>query len=100
MKVRMTKPAQRRLNQIDDYYKEQGNKRHGTRLRKSIVKQSRLLSKHPEMGPEEPNLKHLGQGHRFILVEKLYKVVYLIAKPIIFITDVFDTRQDPDKMKG
>ena len=100
MKVRMTKPAQRRLNQIDDYYKDNGNKRHGAKLRRAIVKQSKLLSDNPEMGQEEPHLKGLGQGHRYILVERIYKMIYLIAKPFIFITDIFDTRQDPDKMKG
>lgn len=27
------------------------------------------------------------------------KVIYLIAKPFIVIADIFDVRQDPDKMK-
>lgn len=39
------------------------------------------------------------QGHRSLLVGTLYKIVYLIAAPVILITDVFDVRQDPEKMK-
>lgn len=51
------------------------------------------------LGQEEERLKHFGKGHRYILVEKTYKVIYRAAKHIIFVTDVFDTRQDPDKMR-
>ena len=50
-------------------------------------------------GPPEEWFESLGQGHRSLLVGTLYKIVYLIKKPIIFITDVFDVRQAQDKMK-
>ncbi|MEO0728618.1 MAG: type II toxin-antitoxin system RelE/ParE family toxin [Bacteroidota bacterium] len=99
MKVKITKPAQRRLQQIDDYYRKQGNRSHTNKLKKDIRKKSKLLSDSPEMGQEEDYLKELGQGHRYVIVAKLYKLIYLIAAPFIFITDIFDTRQDPDKMK-
>jgi len=99
MKVRITKPAQRRLRQIDDYYRKKGNRSHITKLRKDIRKKAKLLSRNPEMGQEEEYLKELGQGHRYIIVAKLYKLIYLIAKPFIFITDIFDTRQNPDDMR-
>lgn len=51
------------------------------------------------MGQEEEGLKHLNRGHRYLLIKPFYKLIYLIIKPIIYITDIFDTRQDPDKMK-
>ncbi|MCB0596782.1 MAG: type II toxin-antitoxin system RelE/ParE family toxin [Lewinellaceae bacterium] len=62
MKVRITKPAQRRLRQIDDYYKKKGNRSHVTKLKKDIKKKSELLSQNPELGQEEDHLKELGQG--------------------------------------
>ncbi len=98
MKVRITKPAQRRLRQIDDYYRKKGNRSHVTKLKKDIKKKSELLSQNPELGQEEYYLKELGQGHRYIIVTKLYKLIYLVAAPFIFITDVFDTRQNPNDM--
>jgi plasmid stabilization system protein ParE len=98
MKVRITKPAQRRLRQIDDYYRKKGNRSHVTKLKKDIKKKSELLSQNPELGQEEEYLKELGQGHRYVIVTKLYKLIYLVAAPFIFITDVFDTRQNPNDM--
>ncbi len=56
MKVRITKPAQRRLRQIDDYYRKKSNRSHIIRLRKDIRKKAKLLSQNPEMGQEEEYL--------------------------------------------
>lgn len=51
------------------------------------------------MGQKEEYLEHLGKGHRYLVVEKHYKVIYRIENDIVYITDVFDTQQDQDKMK-
>ena len=56
MKVKITKPAQRRLDKIDNNY----GKKYGRKLRKDIVEKSKLLSEYPEIGQEEDNLKKLG----------------------------------------
>ena len=48
---------------------------------------------------EEEYLEHLEKGHRRAL-EGFYKIIYLVEGEEIFITDFFDTRQDPSKMKG
>ena len=50
------------------------------------------------MGQEEESLVELGQGHRY-LVEEHYKIIYRVIDDVVYITDIFDTRQDPDKMK-
>ncbi len=99
MKVKVTKPAEKSLDNIDAYYKKKGNRKHGRKLRKDIVKQSKLLSNNPLMGQEEESLKKLNRGHRYLLIKPFYKLIYLIIKPFIYITDIFDTRQDPNKMK-
>jgi hypothetical protein len=57
------------------------------------------LEDYPHLGQEEERLKELDQGHRYLLVDKRYKVIYLIVDPFIYITDIFDTRQDPGNMK-
>ena len=99
MKVKITNAAQRRLSKIDDYYRLKGNPKGGKKLRREVVKQGQKLGKHPEMGQEEENLKHLGLGHRYLVIKPFYKLIYLIIKPVVYITDIFDTRQDPKKMK-
>jgi plasmid stabilization system protein ParE len=65
---------------------------------KILAKAEKLLSK-PRMGQKEEYLEHLGQFHRRI-IEGNYKIIYRIAGEIIYITDIFDTRQDASKMKG
>jgi plasmid stabilization system protein ParE len=51
------------------------------------------------MAQREEFLEHLEQSHRRIVIGN-YKIVYTIKKDHVLITDIFDTRQDPKKMKG
>lgn len=99
MKVKITKPAQKRLDDIDEYYQSKGNTSKGQKLREQIVEKSKLLSENPELGAEEKYLKKLGLGHRSLVIDRFFKLIYRIVRQIIYITDIFDTRQDPDKMK-
>lgn len=57
------------------------------------------LLENPESGSKEEYLEHLGLGHRRLIVGH-FKVIYRIQGKIIFITDIFDSRQNPVKMKG
>lgn len=99
MKIKFTRNAERRLAQIRDYHASQGNPRKGVKIIKAVRKGTERLKGYPMLGQEEEGLKHFGKGHRYILVEKIYKVIYRVAKRLIFVTDIFDTRQDPDKMR-
>jgi len=68
-------------------------------IRAKILDVADSLLKNPLKGQKEPNLEHLGLGHRR-LVENHYKIIYRIEGDYIYITDIFDSRQDPEKMKG
>jgi len=96
--VKITAFAKNQLDKIDEYYKEAGYYRRGKRLRKELVKQSELLSKNPKLGQEEFYLQSLNQGHRYLLIEPCYKIIYLQIEDVIYITDLFDTRQNPTKI--
>jgi mRNA-degrading endonuclease RelE of RelBE toxin-antitoxin system len=37
--------------------------------------------------------------HRRLIVGN-YKIIYLIEDDVVYISDIFDTRQDPKKMNG
>lgn len=56
------------------------------------------LGMYPQKGQIEEYLEHLGLGHRRIVVSHC-KVIYRIEKDTVFVTDFFDTRQSPKKMK-
>jgi len=68
-------------------------------IRDQILDRADTLLKQPLIGQKEPFLEHLGFGHRR-LVEGHCKIIYKVVGEYIYITDIFDSRQDPDKMKG
>ena len=68
-------------------------------IRNRILDKADTLLQQPLMGQKEPLLEHLGLGHRRI-VEGHCKIIYKVVGEYIYITDIFDSRQDPDKMKG
>jgi len=57
------------------------------------------LDSNPHIGQKEEYLEQLGKEYRR-LVEGHFKIIHLLEGEIIYITDFFDTRQDPDTMKG
>lgn len=63
-----------------------------------ILSECEKLSRNPLKGSIEPLLQNLGIGHRRIIVGHT-KAIYRIKNKTIFITDFFDSRQDPQKMK-
>jgi plasmid stabilization system protein ParE len=69
-----------------------------SKIRKSIFNATKPLIKQPLIGQIEENLIELKQEHRY-LVEGNYKIIYRIINNDVYITDVFDTRQNPEKMK-
>jgi plasmid stabilization system protein ParE len=68
-------------------------------IRDGILDKADSLLLHPLKGQKEPFLEHLGLDHRR-LVEGHYKIIYRVVDEYIYVTDIFDSRQDPDKMKG
>ena len=68
-------------------------------IRDKILDTTDTLLEQPFAGQREYLLEHLGLGHRR-LVERHYKIIYRVEDEYIYITDIFDSRQDPVKMKG
>ena len=68
------------------------------KIRKSIFTATRQLIAQPFIGAVEENLFELKQEHRY-LVEGNYKIIYRIINNDIYITDIFDCRQNPQKLK-
>jgi len=68
------------------------------KIRKSIFNATKPLLKYPYIGVLEENLIELKQDHRY-LVDGNYKIIYRVINNVIYITDVFDCRQNPQKMK-
>ena len=100
MKVIWQPLAMQDLRDIYDYYVDNASLRFAKELKKKILDSSKYLSKHPEMGKIEENLKLPKKDYRYFLVEENYEVLYIVSETEINILGVFDTRQSPNKMKG
>ena len=68
-------------------------------LREKLFDRADELVDYPKMGQLEEYLEHLNKNHRR-LIEGYFKIIYRIEGDTIYVTDFFDTRQDPATMKG
>lgn len=91
--------AENKLEDIYSYYLIKASKRVAESLVNGIVDSTIGIEKQPEIGQVETSLEHRKQEFRY-LVFKNYKIVYWINYDFkrIEIANVFDTRQDPDKI--
>jgi plasmid stabilization system protein ParE len=97
MKIFWTKFALLSLSEIYKYYKENVNLHIANNICDSLLASARQLDKHSLSGQNEELLIDLSEDHRY-LVRGNYKIIYKIKNKKIYITDVFDTRQDPEKV--
>ncbi|NJL77296.1 MAG: type II toxin-antitoxin system RelE/ParE family toxin [Saprospiraceae bacterium] len=64
----------------------------------SIVNHVDVLETQPQIGQKEPYLLHLKRTYRRLIKEH-YKIIYSFRNNKVYIHCIFDTRQNPKKMK-
>ena len=101
MKVIYTDRAHDSLADLTDFLLEE----QGWSLERFLTFRAKLLDKADNLVTtynhyqREDYLEHLGKNHRRI-IEGHVKIIYRVEKHSIYVTDFFDSRQDPEKMKG
>lgn len=98
MQVIWTNFAVSELKSIYLYYRMVAGDSIADNIRKSVFIATKHLAKYPLSGTIEENLIDLNQEHRYLVAGK-YKIIYRVVKNNIYITDIFDCRQNPQKMK-
>ena len=98
MKVVWSAWALQQLDEIHAWYRTQASAAVADHIVEDILAVTRLLEQFPYGGQVEPWLAQQGLGHRRVVVGN-YKVVYRVLEDEVRIVDVFDSRQDPLKMK-
>lgn len=98
--VYWTRFAEDKLDDIYKYYESKVGTRIARKLISGIIDRTVGLDENPHIGQEEELLYNRPQKFRY-LVFKNYKIIYLINqnKNRIDIVNVFDTRQNPLKIK-
>jgi len=98
LKVLWTDTASGHLEDIFDYYKITASLTIARKLVKGIVRKTSSLSRYPKIGQSEPLLADKQKEYRYF-VEGNYKIVYWVDAAAVHIAAVFDTRQNPDKIR-
>ena len=100
MKIIWSGFAQKKLKNILEYYKIKATPKVAQRIVSGIVKTTLSLRDQPYIGTIEQQLKGRNKQYRYMVYKK-YKIIYSVnlENDTIEITDVFDTRQNPDKLK-
>ena len=57
-----------------------------------------LLTRFPNLGALEPELQKFGRPYRRLIIGH-FKIIYRVYDQEILVLDIFDSRQDPDRMK-
>ena len=91
--------ALRQLKEIHKYYEIEASEKTAQRLTKSIVQTTIQLESNPLIGTREPLLENTEYEYRF-LVKKNYKIIYRLDNKFVRVVSVFDTRQNPEKIKN
>lgn len=99
MKVIWSAWALQQLDEIHVWYCTRSSSTVADGIVEDIMTMTNLLEQFPYGGQVEPWLSHLGLDHRRVVAGN-YKVVYRVVGDVVRIVDVFDSRQDPWKMKA
>ncbi len=100
LEVYWTQFAQEKLNDIFDYYEIKASDKVARKLVTGIIDQTIKLGKNPYIGQKEELLLNRPEEFRY-LVYKNYKIIYWVnkIKNRIDIVNVFDARQNPEKIE-
>ncbi len=99
MTVYWTQFAEDKLEDIFNYYKFKAGTRVAEKITDEIVDATLNLEKNPYLRTIEDLLSERIQNFRFSLF-KSYKIIYWVEETnkIIFIANIFDTRQNPETL--
>ncbi len=98
MEVLITGPAKQSLKNTCAYYKSKGYTSYANKLKRGIIEKAKSLTKHHDRGQKEELLQSLERGHRYLIAETHFKIIYIVDGQRVIVTDIFDTRQSPGKL--
>ena len=92
--------AEDQLDQIFAFYEKETTPRIAKKLLKRLINAPNILVEDPFIGQIEELLKRREVDYRYLVVGN-YKLIYSVQElhKFIKILDVFDTRQNPPKLK-
>lgn len=98
MTLEITAQARERLFGIWLHIKENASEERADKVEDRLLQRAQELLEQPWKGPPERELASLNEGHRFLLLGR-YKIIYRVIGEVIYVTDFFDTKQHPSRMR-
>ena len=92
--------AEKKIDEIFQYYKTEASTGIAKKLISNIINATAILTDSPHVGQIEELLLERSEEYRYLLY-KNYKIIYSVDMNTGFIkiADIFDTRQNPVKIK-
>lgn len=97
MQVEITRFARLQLMEIYNYYKLKASERIALQITHKILDSVEELGSLRGIGSIEPNLAHLHGNYKYIVCGN-YKIIFRAIEDVVYVTDIFDCRQDPLKI--
>lgn len=95
----MTESAWRSLDQAIYVLSVRWDDRVVDRIVTEIWEHIDIVLQYPLGGQLEEDLAELGRQHRRMVCGH-FKIIYFVEGEDLYVTDIFDSRQDPGKIKG
>ena len=98
MQIRFTKQAREEYLRIISVFEEFAGTRSASKLNDRVRQKGETLLKHPYSGPLEPLLSDRKRDYRFVSINKNYRMIYHVTNNFIWIVDIWDRRNDPNRL--
>lgn len=85
------------LDDIFEFYKEKSENA-ATKIVNRLYHSAKTLKTFPNAGVIETLLDEFPVCFRSFVVEKHFKLIYYVEGDCVYITEIWDTRQDPDRL--
>lgn len=92
--------AAKQLDKIFEYYAKNISEQTAKKIVKNVLLQTEKLNKTPFIGQIEVLLQNRKPAYRYLIYTN-YKIIYTVdeLKGYVKISDIFDSRQNPAKIK-
>ena len=95
--ITWTNRALATLDNVFEFYKERSENA-AIKLVNRLYNSASTLKTFPHAGVIEPLLDGFTVCFRTLVVEKHFKLIYYVEDNCVYIVEVWDTRQDPDRL--
>ena len=97
MRVTWSENARNAVRKVSDYVSSEFGRKSKSKFLQEIDRVGSLLEENPFIGQIEPYLSDCPEQYRYIVVNRLNKIIYYVKEDCIEIVALWDTRREPKR---